>query len=199
MLMVRLATGDIMSKIWFTSDLHFGHEKEFLYGPRGYNNNEEMMQDIVCKWNNKVAVEDEVYILGDIIVGEDAKAWPYLQELNGKLHLIWGNHDTNRRLTDYVMKLSNVIDVQPAARFRYCGYHFWLSHYPTLCSNYDADEPLKCKVINLCGHTHTKDAFVDWNKGLIYHCELDAHNNEPICIEDIIENIKLKISENQES
>ena len=53
MLMVRLATGDIMSKIWFTSDLHFGHEKEFLYSPRGYNNNEEMMQDIVCKWNNK--------------------------------------------------------------------------------------------------------------------------------------------------
>ena len=60
MLMVRLATGDIMSKIWFTSDLHFGHEKEFLYGPRGYNNNEEMMQDIVRKWNNKVAVEDDI-------------------------------------------------------------------------------------------------------------------------------------------
>ena len=199
MLMVSLATGDIMSKIWFTSDLHFGHEKEFLYGPRGYNNNEEMMQDIVCKWNNKVAVEDEVYILGDIIVGDDDKAWPYLQQLNGNFHLIWGNHDTDRRIADYVMKLSNVIDVQHAARFRYGGYHFWLSHYPTLCSNYDADEPLKRKVINLCGHTHTKDAFADWDKGLIYHCELDAHNNEPICIEDIIENIKLKISENQES
>lgn len=197
--MVSLEIGDMMSKIWFTSDLHFGHEKEFLYGPRGYSSNEEMMQDIVCKWNNKVTVEDDVYILGDIIVGEDAKALPYLQQLNGKLHIIWGNHDTSRRLTDYVMKLSNVIDVQPAARFKYGKYHFWLSHYPTFCSNYDADEPLKCKVINLCGHTHTKDAFADWNKGLIYHCELDAHNNEPICIEDIIENIKLKISENQES
>lgn len=199
MLMVRLATGDIMSKIWFTSDLHFGHEKEFLYGPRGYSSNEEMMQDIVRKWNNKVAVEDEVYILGDIIVGEDAKAWPYLQQLNGKLHLIWGNHDTNRRLTDCYIKLPNIVSIQPAARFKYDKYHFWLSHYPTLCSNYDADEPLKCKVINLCGHIHTKDAFADWNKGLIYHCELDAHNNEPVCIEDIIENIKLKMSENQES
>lgn len=28
-------------KIWFTSDLHFGHNKSFLYEPRGFNSIEE--------------------------------------------------------------------------------------------------------------------------------------------------------------
>ena len=35
--------------IYFTSDLHFGHEREFIYGVRGYKYIEEMNQDYVKK------------------------------------------------------------------------------------------------------------------------------------------------------
>ena len=41
-------------KVWITSDLHFGHQKEFLYGPRGYDSNIQMMADVVERWNKKV-------------------------------------------------------------------------------------------------------------------------------------------------
>ena len=31
-----------MNNIWFTSDLHINHNKEFLWGPRGFVNEKEM-------------------------------------------------------------------------------------------------------------------------------------------------------------
>jgi len=70
------------------------------------------------------------------------------------------------------------------------GYHFYLSHYPTITSNYDDDKPLNRRVISLCGHSHTNNRFQDMDKGLIYHVELDAHNNYPVDVETIIKDIK---------
>ena len=51
-------------------------------------------------------------------------------------------------------------------------------------------KPLKKKLINLCGHTHTDNKFKDMDKGLIYHVELDAHNNKPVLLDDIIDDLK---------
>ena len=180
-------------KVWLTSDLHFGHQKEFLFSPRGYESNAQMMEDIVERWNKKIAPTDHVYILGDLLVGQDeAQALSMLQKLNGYLHIVLGNHDTDRR-KDLYEQFPNIVEIALAMRFRYKKYGFYLSHYPTICSNMDSGKPLHDMVINLCGHSHTKDPFADWDKGLIYHCELDAHDNEPILIDDIIEEIKLKI------
>ena len=113
-----------------------------------------------------------------------------LKQLNGTLHLIRGNHDTDERIKQYV-KCHNVWEmVVPCADvIKYNGYQFYLSHYPTLCENHNEHKPLKNQVINLCGHLHTKNRFEDIDKGLIYHCELDVHNITPVCIDDIIDDI----------
>ena len=188
---------DAEYKVWLTSDLHFGHQKEFLYGPRGYNSNVQMMEDVIKRWNDKVAPEDHVYVMGDLIVGENEPyAFYMLQRLNGHLHVVLGNHDSDRR-ADLYKKCSNIDEVALAMRFRYKKFHCYLSHYPTLTSNYDDEEPLYTRVINFCGHTHTKDPFHDWGKGTIYHVELDAHNNEPVLIDDAIEQMKQKIRESK--
>ena len=55
-------------KIWFTSDLHFCHDREFLYKPRGFNNVEEMNNAIVERWNNVVGNNDFVFVLGDLML-----------------------------------------------------------------------------------------------------------------------------------
>ena len=57
-------------------------------------------------------------------------------------------------------------------------------------SNYDADKPLKARMISVCGHTHTKNWDSDLDKGLIFHAELDTHSCYPWRIETIIEYIK---------
>ena len=39
-----------MSKVWFTSDSHFCHDRGFVYEPRGFKNIEEMNVAIVERW-----------------------------------------------------------------------------------------------------------------------------------------------------
>ena len=47
--------------IWFTSDLHLSHNKEFLYKPRGFSSVEEMNETIIENWNSLVSWDDEVW------------------------------------------------------------------------------------------------------------------------------------------
>ena len=81
-----------------------------------------------------------------------------------------------------------------ADRIRYRGYTFFLSHYPTITANLDDGAPIKARVINLCGHSHIKNRFKDMDKGLIYHVEIDCHNNFPISFDEILFDINHFIS-----
>lgn len=179
--------------VWFTSDLHFCHNKDFLYGPRGFENVEQMNRAIIENWNSVVDNYDEVYILGDLMLNDNERAIHYINQLKGYLHIICGNHDTDARRAMYE-SLYNVVEVVDAKVVKVDGYRFFLCHYPVLCANYDDKEkPLSRKLISLCGHSHTKDKFADWNKGLIYHVELDAHNCFPVGSAQIISDIRQKM------
>ena len=51
-----------MSKIWFTADTHFGHQRTLELSKRPYSNVEEMNWDMVKKWNSVVG-DQSVYLL----------------------------------------------------------------------------------------------------------------------------------------
>lgn len=184
--------------IYFTSDLHFGHDKEFIYKPRGFNSIEEHDETIINNWNSIVGVDDVVYVLGDIMLGDNTEGLKKLDKLNGNIRIISGNHDTDNRIKLYKRLFFNVnflgftdknlfFNVSFlgfADRIKYKKYMFILSHYPTIVANKNEDK----KIWNLHGHTHSKDIFSS-----IPHCyniSLDAHNNKPISIDKIIEDIK---------
>ena len=181
--------------IYLTSDLHLCHNKPFCFGPRGFSNVYEMNRSIVMNWHHIVQPEDEVYILGDMMLCDDVVGTALVKQLTGKIHLILGNHDTDQR-AEIFKNCWNICEVTHATRLKYKGYHFFLSHYPCLTSNFDYDKPLKARLISLCGHTHTKDKFADWHLGPIYHVELDAHHCKPISLDQIIEDIEAKVREN---
>lgn len=173
--------------IYLVSDLHFGHNRIYVVNSRGFKTIEEHDEAIISNWNSVVTEDDDVYILGDCMLIDSDNGYKCLSRLNGRIHLVRGNHDTDAKMKFYD-KLG--IDYCGYATIiKYKHYHFYLSHYPTICSNY-SDSGLRNCIINLCGHTHTTDRFIDMDKGLIYHCELDAHNNKPISIDYIIEDIK---------
>ena len=177
-----------MGKIYLTSDLHFCHDKEFIYGPRGFKNIWDMNKAIVENWNSTVTEDDDVYVLGDLMLNNNEEGIKLIKSLRGRIHIVTGNHDTYNRVARY-RNTFNVVMVHPyATELKYKKYKFYLSHYPTMTSNYD-DKGLY-GLINLCGHVHTQNRFLDMDKGLIYHCELDAHDMKPILIDDIIEDIK---------
>ena len=53
-----------MGNIYFTSDLHFGHNRDFIFGPRGFTNVQDHDETIIKTWNALVQPDDNVYILG---------------------------------------------------------------------------------------------------------------------------------------
>ena len=154
-----------MGKIFITSDLHFCHNKSFLYSPRGFKDEFEMNSAIIKNWNATVSSDDTVYVLGDLMLCNDDVGLDCIRRLKGKLHIIIGNHDTDTRIAKY-KELYNVESVEYGARLKYGGYIFYMSHYPTLCSNFDCGKPLHRQVINLCGHSHTQDKWQDWDINL---------------------------------
>lgn len=183
-----------MSKIWITSDWHFCHNRDFVYKPRGFNSIHEMNKEIVKRHNAVVGVNDDVYMLGDAMLNDDDTAMSYIKQLNGYIHLIRGNHDTNERMKKY-FSCYNIVDACEGKYLDYNGYHFYLSHFPVLTSDMEIDKPLRKRIISLCGHTHTKDPFLDFDKGIIYHCEMDTNNCTPWLLDDIINNIKTKLTD----
>ena len=46
--------------IYFTSDLHLNHDRDFIYVPRGFNSVHEMNEAIIYNWNNNITEGDTV-------------------------------------------------------------------------------------------------------------------------------------------
>ena len=186
-------------KIWFTSDTHFCHNKPFLYEPRGFKSIEEHDETIVRNWNSIVKPEDEVYHLGDVMLIDNEKGIKYLKSLNGKIHLILGNHCTSTRIELY-KQCSNIISIDYAKEIKIGKNYFWLCHYPTITANYDDNKPWARHLINIYGHTHQTEKFYrvketsEINPYMYCVC-LDAHNNRPVSIDEILLDIKTKVNE----
>ena len=181
--------------IWFTSDLHFSHNREFIYGPRGFSNVEDMNRAIVENFNKVVGPNDDVYILGDVCLGggsdEAMRAnKEMISSLKGKLHIILGNHDSDARIEMY-KNCHNVVEVVDAKFFKYDGWTFFLSHYPSNTSNLEKEFSKHC-VLNLYGHTHQKSNFYN-GIPYMYHVGVDSHNCSPVSIDTILKDIKKEV------
>ena len=173
-----------MNKIYFISDCHFNHDKEFIWKERGYNSIKEMNKDIVKKWNNIIDDNDIIYHLGDLALGNVDEAIKYIKQLKGQIHLIRGNHCTDNKVERY-KELDNIIDIKYADMIKYKKWSFYLSHYPTMMGCW-ADQK---KLWNISGHTHSKDKFEN-KEHKVYNVAADAHDCEPVEIEQIIKDIK---------
>ena len=181
-----------MSRIWFTSDLHFGHNREFIYGPRGFQTVWDMDRTIVENWNRMVEPEDDVYVLGDLMLGDNEYGRSMIIQLKGNIHIILGNHDTEARQEIY-KELPNVVEVCYATQIKIEGWNFYLSHYPAMTCNLEKEFSKHC-LLNLYGHTHQKDNFYN-GLPFCYHVGLDSHNNQLVSFEQVIEDIKKEVED----
>lgn len=174
-----------MGKIWFTSDLHFNHDKKFIWEARGFQSVQEMNETLIRNFNSVVSPEDTVYILGDNMMGMDINAGlAYLRRLNGTKYVAIGNHDTDARVEAY--KKSGIFtDIQFGYRIKIKGRVYILTHYPTVTANGD-----DVKTVNLYGHTHQEDSNFFENRPYMYHVGLDSHGCYPVDIKTIVEDIE---------
>ena len=179
--------------IYFTSDLHFGHDRDFIYKPRGFVSSIHHDDSIIDDWNYIVKPTDEVYILGDLMLGRDHQyGIECLQSLNGNLHFTIGNHDTANRIAEY--EQCGLINEGHATVLKADGYKFFLCHYAAATSCIENAAAAKYHLISLHGHTHHKEKF-ETDNPFQYNVALDAHDNYPVSIYNIIFDIDVKINE----
>lgn len=123
-------------KTYFIADTHFDDENILRYENRPFESVHEMNQAILEKWNEKVGVDDAVYIIGDV---GNARC---IKMLNGRKYLIKGNHDTFNN--DYYRQagFEEVYDLPVIYN------SFWmLSHEPLYINN-------NMPYANIFGHVH---------------------------------------------
>lgn len=184
-----------MGKVFFTSDLHFGHENVLHFDKRPFSSVEEMDAELVRRWNAKVGKGDLVYVLGDLIWRTRTDDAPTLiKSLNGQIILIKGNHDRFLHNAKAVAALAAVKDyddiavqLEDGTKRRCILSHYFIPMYNG--SRYGA--------IHLHGHSHkTMEADIERSiaqmltekeiPNCIYNVGCMYWNYEPVTLDEIL-------------
>lgn len=84
------------TKLWFTSDTHFGSQRTLELSQRPFDTVEDMDSKMIENWNRVVDKNDTVIHIGDF--GDYSVA----DKLNGNIRLICGNYELDERRSDKV-------------------------------------------------------------------------------------------------
>jgi len=110
--------------IWFTADTHFGHKKIIEYSKRPFDNIHQMEEFYLDKHNELVKPKDWFFHLGDVAFGRNN----IFNKLNGRKHLIKGNHDRNSLIKHLnICWVKDIYDLKIGE-----GNTVALCHYPIL-------------------------------------------------------------------
>lgn len=88
-----------MPDIWFTADTHLGHANIIKHSARPFGTVQEMDAALIATWNAVVREDDDIWHLGDFCYRSAKAPADYLRCLNGRKHLVWGNHDSEQAKT----------------------------------------------------------------------------------------------------
>lgn len=192
-------------RVWFTSDLHFGHKNVIEYSNRPFGDTAEMNRALTDMWKETVSDEDRVYMLGDFSMKwSPDKVATLLSELPGMILVVPGNHDGalikaltrgggewRGRPKDGAIWHSKElprVELLPALCERSLGgRRFVLSHYPIKSWHHMSRGTIHCH-----GHTHQEsktEVALDRYEGspevVRVHVGWDAHH-KMLSVEEVI-------------
>jgi len=186
------------SRVWFSSDFHLGHNKEFVWKNRGYDSVESHSAGIINKVNDVVGENDTLFFLGDFCLNSDESMFnKYIDSIKCQnIHMIWGNHNNPVEKIykrEVSMKYGPGVKVYP---FRYKNIVFEgdyielfvngqiliLMHYPIDIWNF-----MKEGGMMLCGHSHYNypNTVKDSENGKVLDVGWDGHGS-PYSFEEIM-------------
>lgn len=192
-----------MSKVFFISDLHFGHKYVIAFDRRPFRDVQEMEEEMIRRWNAKVSPEDHVFVVGDMFGSvTSAHAGEIVHTLHGKIHLIRGNHDPKGGLFE---SLFEEVVPSKAIQVRVRGEKQKVIMRHRLLPFFKGNDE---GVVQLYGHTHGSSIsriedkyilFMNW-LGVPMHsinvgaCRMDY---EPRTLEEILEEAGLILASKQ--
>lgn len=175
------------NRVFFTSDLHFGHANIIHFCKRPFATVEEMDEVLIENWNRKVHRNDTVYILGDFAFRATKPASEYLSRLKGNKILIRGNHDVSwMKDPDSVAMLEAVHDILTVHQ---SDYQAVLCHYPMLSWPH-----LQRGAYMIYGHIHNnrdEDPCIAFGlSDKMLNAGVDVNRFEPVTLDEMIQNNK---------
>jgi len=165
--------------VWFTSDLHFGHNNIGAFTGRPWRDTRKMDKALIENINSVVEPHDTLYLLGDISFRNANQTHALLDQINGKLILIRGNHD-GREVKGWRGWCGQHDELEMPLH----GYKTKLNlcHYPPL-------RPMPGRVY-LHGHLHRRTP----GSLPLYDVGVDANNYMPVPQERIAELVRAEKS-----
>ena len=166
--------------IYYIADLHFGDERVMRLAGRPFADAAQMDREMTDRWNRRVTDEDEIYILGDFAYSDEI-ACAVLRQLNGRKHLILGNHDS-------VLSKSLVLfeSVGTITKISDDGKTVVLCHYPLL-----SYEDSIYGGYQVFGHIHNNpnDIATELQKQLVrsLHAGVDVTDFEPRTLNELMQ------------
>lgn len=111
---------------------------------------DEMNETLLTRWNSKVGFSDDVFVIGDVSFGQENSTKKMLDRMNGRLHLIRGNHD---KYTDRLDRWEWVKDY----------YEGYFETIKTVMFHFPIQEWNKCHhgAFHLHGHVHGKPTGIE--------------------------------------
>lgn len=184
--------------IFFTSDLHLGHENAIKHTNRPFANVTEMNCRLIGNINEVVGVNDELWILGDFsyrINKEEARL--LRKQIKCKhVHLVYGNHDKNYEETDVFQSTQYYKELKTeygkVILFHYPIADWNAKHYGSIhlhghihsTGEYNRSN-LTRKADELFSEGHSaKDGTLFYR---IYDVGVDANDYKPVSLEHIVE------------
>jgi calcineurin-like phosphoesterase family protein len=176
--------------IFFTADLHFGHEAILRYCARPFSDVSTMNSALIENWNKAIRPTDTVYVVGDLAFCHYREFAEIAKVLNGKKILIKGNHDSYSE--GQYLKLG--FQVFHEIKMKLCGKMVRISHYPyaptwwrrPFCYKselryLDKRPPVVKGEWLIHGHTHTKHRGFERR----IHVGVDAWSYGPVALSEI--------------
>ena len=143
-----------------------------------------MTAGITLNWNNRVRPTDDVYILGDFAFQNSYMTPAFITDilhiLNGKKHLIIGNHDTWVNKQSFNPRYFE--EITPYKEIKENGKLIILCHYPI--ESWNGKE---YGSIHLHGHTHKPDSKPEINR---YNVGCMLYDYKPVTLKELLENEK---------
>ena len=174
---------EVCDIIFFTADMHFGHENVIRHCSRPFASADEMDDALVGNWNATVSPRDETYILGDLTMRPAAQAHGYLGRLNGRKYFIRGNHD--RFLKGFEPYEKDFEWIKDYYVLKKDGHRLVLFHFPII----EWDQYYR-GAIHLYGHAHnspTSAKLLEGLKGTAFNVGVDVNGFRPVSIAEIMQ------------
>lgn len=169
--------------VFFTSDNHFSHANIIPYCGRPFRDAQEMDDEMVRLWNERVTPDDTVVHLGDFAFGPVENIGRVRARLNGIVWLIRGNHDRSaaRMLEMGFDVVLNELNWDPRIALGCTDsgapFRVFMRHRPprTEVWREHAD-------VFLCGHVHNHWA----RRGNVINVGVDVSGFRPLTLDELL-------------